>query len=115
MNNPGQVGHFLDPRSWHWDVLAVLGFCAQALFASRFIIQWIASERRKRSHIPIHFWYLSLFGGILMIVYGLLRRDPVIILGQAPGLIVYIRNLILIHRHTDADAGPTEDTASDRA
>jgi lipid-A-disaccharide synthase-like uncharacterized protein len=106
--------HFLDPRSWHWDLLAVLGFAAQALFASRFIIQWIASERARRSHIPIGFWYLSLSGGILMTVYGLLRRDPVIILGQAPGLIVYVRNLILIHRH-DAQAGTTKDAAADRA
>jgi lipid-A-disaccharide synthase-like uncharacterized protein len=108
-------GHFLDPRSWHWDLLAVLGFIAQALFASRFIIQWIASERRKRSHIPIYFWYASLFGGILMTIYGLLRRDPVIILGQAPGLVVYIRNLVLIHRHEHAQPGTTEDPAADRA
>ena len=108
------TGHFLDPRSWQWDVLAILGFGAQALFASRFIIQWIASERARRSHIPIHFWYLSLSGGILMTVYGLLRRDPVIILGQAPGLIVYARNLVLIHRH-HAESGTTKDTAPDRA
>jgi len=109
------VTHFLDPRSWHWDILAVLGFIAQALFASRFIIQWIASERRKRSHIPIHFWYLSLFGGILMTVYGLLRRDPVIILGQAPGIIVYVRNLVLIHRHEHAEPQAADDAAADRA
>jgi len=109
------VGHFLDPRSWHWDALAILGFFAQALFASRFIIQWIASEREKRSHIPVHFWYLSLAGGLLLTIYGLLRRDPVIILGQAPGLIVYTRNLVLIHRHENADNGTTEDTSADRA
>src|ERR1700688_2256372 len=77
----------LDPRSWHWDLLAAFGFCAQALFAGRFIIQWIASERRRASHIPVGFWWLSLSGGVLMTVYGVLRRDPVIILGQAPGLI----------------------------
>jgi lipid-A-disaccharide synthase-like uncharacterized protein len=106
---------FFDPRSWHWDILAVVGFIAQALFASRFIVQWIASERRKRSHIPIHFWYLSLFGGILMTLYGLLRRDPVIILGQAPGLIVYARNLVLIYRHEHAERRATEDAAADRA
>lgn len=105
--------HFLDPRSWQWDLLAVLGFGAQALFASRFIIQWIASERRKRSHIPIQFWYLSLSGGILMTFYGLLRRDPVIIIGQAPGLVVYTRNLMLIHRH--ADSGTEKQTSPDRA
>jgi lipid-A-disaccharide synthase-like uncharacterized protein len=107
--------HFLDPRSWHWDLIAVLGFGAQALFAGRFLIQWIASERLKRSHIPIQFWYLSLCGGILMTVYGLLRRDPVIILGQAPGLVVYVRNLVLIHRHDHAQPGRTDDTAAHRA
>jgi lipid-A-disaccharide synthase-like uncharacterized protein len=88
--------HAYDPRSWHWDLLAAFGFIAQALFAARFLVQWIASERRKVSHVPVAFWYLSLFGGILMIVYGVFRRDPVIILGQAPALIVYIRNLMLI-------------------
>jgi lipid-A-disaccharide synthase-like uncharacterized protein len=106
-------GHFFDPRTWHWDTLALLGFCGQALFASRFIIQWIASERKKRSHIPVLFWWLSLFGGAIVTIYGLLRRDPVIILGQAPGLIVYARNLVLIYRH--AEQHPTDDAAPDRA
>jgi len=97
----------LNPGSWHWDLLAVFGFIAQALFAARFIIQWIASERRRASHVPVQFWWLSLVGGILMTIYGLLRRDPVIILGQAPALIVYARNLMLIYRH--ADRHTTED------
>jgi lipid-A-disaccharide synthase-like uncharacterized protein len=98
-----------DPRSWHWDLLAVFGFAAQALFAARFIVQWISSERRRASHIPLAFWYLSLLGGILMTIYGIARRDPVIILGQAPGLVVYVRNLMLIHRH--AEVGHTEPPA----
>jgi lipid-A-disaccharide synthase-like uncharacterized protein len=85
-----------DPRTWHWDLLAAFGFVAQAVFAGRFLVQWISSERRKMSHVPVEFWYLSLSGGILMTIYGLARRDPVIIFGQAPGLIVYIRNLMLI-------------------
>ncbi len=105
--------HFLDPRTWHWDTLALLGFAGQALFASRFIIQWIASERRKRSHIPVQFWWLSLGGGFIVTIYGLLRRDPVIILGQAPGLIVYARNLVLIYRHAEQQSA--EDAAPDRA
>ena len=99
----------IDPRSWHWDLLAAFGFVAQALFAARFIVQWISSERRQMSHVPVAFWWLSLSGGVLMVVYGLLRRDPVIILGQAPALIVYLRNLMLIHRHaqrTTAEATP---------
>jgi lipid-A-disaccharide synthase-like uncharacterized protein len=109
------VTEFLDPRSWHWDLLAVLGFSAQAMFASRFIVQWISSERRKQSHIPIQFWYLSLTGGAMMVCYGLLRRDPVIILGQAPALFVYARNLVLIYRHRNAQPAPAKDTAADRA
>jgi lipid-A-disaccharide synthase-like uncharacterized protein len=99
--------HF-DPRTWHWDLIAAFGFIAQAIFAMRFIIQWISSERRRMSHVPVAFWWLSLSGGILMTVYGLLRRDPVIILGQAPGLVVYARNLILISRH--AERNPTQAT-----
>jgi lipid-A-disaccharide synthase-like uncharacterized protein len=100
----------LDPRSWHWDLLAAFGFIAQALFAGRFIIQWIASERRKMSHVPVGFWWLSLSGGILMTIYGVLRRDPVIVFGQAPGLVVYARNLMLIHRHAQH---PPAQTAPD--
>jgi lipid-A-disaccharide synthase-like uncharacterized protein len=97
----------LDPTTWHWDLLAAFGFIAQALFAGRFIIQWIASERRRMSHVPVGFWWLSLSGGILMTIYGVLRRDPVIILGQAPGLVVYARNLMLIHRHAERSAAQT--------
>ena len=92
----------IDPRTWQWDLLAVFGFGAQALFASRFIVQWIASERRRVSHMPVQFWYLSLAGGVMMLAYGVGRRDPVIILGQAPGLIVYVRNLMLIRREESA-------------
>ena len=72
-----------------------LGFVAQAVFASRFIVQWIASEKEKRSVIPMAFWYLSLTGGLLLTVYAVYRKDPVFILGQASGLIVYTRNIVL--------------------
>jgi len=88
-----------DPRTWHWDLLAAFGFIAQALFAARFIVQWISSERRRASHIPIQFWYLSIAGGLITTAYAIHRRDPVFIVGQASGLIVYIRNLMLIYRH----------------
>jgi lipid-A-disaccharide synthase-like uncharacterized protein len=89
----------LDPRTWQWDLLALFGFFAQAMFSMRFIVQWIASERKKQSHIPIYFWYFSLLGGAMMLAYGVGRRDPVIILGQAPGIVIYVRNLMLIRRH----------------
>ena len=87
----------LDPRTW--DFWVAFGLAGQMLFGSRFIVQWIASERKKTSHIPIIFWYLSLSGGIVTALYAIHRRDPVFVIGQSAGLIVYIRNLMLIHRH----------------
>lgn len=78
--------------------LMVLGFGGQALFSARFIVQWIASEARKESIIPMAFWYFSLAGGLLLLTYAVLRHDPVFVLGQAAGLIVYTRNLVLISR-----------------
>ena len=78
--------------------LLVLGFSGQAAFSLRFIVQWIRSEMKRESHIPIVFWYFSLIGGSLLLIYAIFRRDPVIILGQATGLIVYIRNLRLIYK-----------------
>ena len=80
------------------NCLLVLGFVAQGLFTARFIIQWIASERAGRSVVPLSFWLLSVIGGGLLLVYAILKRDPVFILGQAGGLLVYLRNLWLIFR-----------------
>ena len=80
-----------------WWVL--LGFAAQGLFTMRFLVQWIASERAKRSVIPLAFWYLSIGGGLLLLIYALYRKDPVFIAGQAFGLIVYLRNLYFIVTH----------------
>jgi len=85
----------LDPR--HWDLWVLIGFLGQFLFAARFIVQWISSERKRESHIPIQFWYLSLIGGAIMAAYAIHRRDPVFVVGQMSGLIVYVRNLMLIH------------------
>ena len=76
----------------------IVGFLGQGLFASRFIVQWIYSERMKASSIPISFWYLSIFGGITLLIYAIFRRDPVIILGQSFGILIYLRNLILIYK-----------------
>ena len=83
--------------------LLVLGFAGQAVFALRFIVQWICSEAKGESYIPIVFWYFSILGGFLLLLYAILRGDPVIILGQASGLIVYIRNLMLIYRKKNSD------------
>ena len=75
-----------------------IGLAGQCLFMARFIVQWIHSERQGQSLIPVSFWYLSLLGGLIVLAYGLHKLDPVIILGQLPGTIVYTRNLVLIHR-----------------
>lgn len=75
-----------------------IGFFGQAIFASRFIIQWIYSEKKGRSSIPIIFWYLSIFGGVALLIYALFRKDPVIIVGQLFGILIYTRNLILIYK-----------------
>ena len=76
----------------------IIGFTGQALFASRFIVQWIYSEKVGKSSIPIIFWYLSIFGGIGLLIYAIFRKDPVIITGQLFGIFIYMRNLILIYR-----------------
>ena len=74
-----------------------IGFIGQGLFASRFIVQWVYSEKKGESYIPIIFWYLSIFGGLGLLTYAIFRKDPVIILGQSFGIIIYLRNLILIY------------------
>lgn len=80
-----------------WWLLAI-GFLGQAFFFMRFFWQWIVSEREKKSVIPICFWYLSLGGSVFLLLYAILRRDIVFTVGQSTGSIIYIRNIILIHR-----------------
>ena len=70
----------------------LIGFLGQTLFASRFIFQWLHSERKGESSIPIIFWYLSIFGGIGLLTYAIFRKDPVIITGQTFGIFNYLRN-----------------------
>ncbi|MFY7698493.1 MAG: lipid-A-disaccharide synthase N-terminal domain-containing protein [Legionella sp.] len=76
----------------------MIGFLGQAIFSARFIIQWLVSEKEKRSIIPVIFWYLSLFGGVILLFYSIYKADPVFILGQSTGIFIYSRNLYLIHR-----------------
>jgi lipid-A-disaccharide synthase-like uncharacterized protein len=80
-----------------------IGLFGQMLFSARFIIQWIASERVRRSVIPVAFWYFSLAGGLTLLAYAVHRRDPVFMLGQALGLVIYLRNIWLIHRGAGQD------------
>ena len=81
-----------------FDMWVALGFAAQFLFTMRFVVQWIASERAKRSVMPVVFWYFSLAGGLILLAYAIYRRDPVFVLGQSLGVFIYLRNLVLISR-----------------
>ena len=80
---------------WLW---LGIGFLGQALFSARFLVQWLASERARRSIVPKAFWFFSLAGGVTLLAYALYRRDPVFIAGQGAGLFIYTRNLMLIRR-----------------
>jgi lipid-A-disaccharide synthase-like uncharacterized protein len=75
-----------------------IGFMGQAFFTARFALQWVASERKGSSVVPVEFWWLSLLGGAALLGYSVFRRDPVIVVGQGMGLLVYARNLILLDR-----------------
>ena len=86
-----------------------IGFFAQFLFSMRFLVQWIASERAKKSVIPVAFWYLSISGSLLLLAYAIHREDPVFILGQSMGVFIYLRNLTLIYRKRDKDLMPIND------
>ena len=76
----------------------IIGFLGQVAFAARFVIQWVVSEKKGESTIPLAFWYCSIAGSIILLTYAIHREDPVFILGQSLGSIIYIRNLILIDR-----------------
>jgi lipid-A-disaccharide synthase-like uncharacterized protein len=78
------------------NVWIAIGFLGQICFSARFIVQWWTSERRKRSVVPLSFWYLSLAGGLILLAYAVHRLDPVFIAGQAFGSFIYLRNLALI-------------------
>ena len=92
-----------------FDLWLVFGIVAQLLFAMRFVVQWIASEKAGRSVMPMAFWFFSMGGGLLTLVYGLVKREPIIILGQVLSVFIYVRNLQLILKDrrrpkSDADA-----------
>ena len=85
-------------------IFLIIGFVGQFIFASRFIVQWIYSEKKGESSIPIIFWYLSIIGGLSLLMYAIFRKEPVIILGQSFGILVYTRNLILIYRKNEKNS-----------
>ena len=93
------------------NLWVAIGLGGQVLFSLRFLVQWISSERRGESHIPVVFWYFSLAGGIVLFFYALHRRDIVFEIGQAGGILVYARNLVLIRRRTAAGKARPGDPA----
>ena len=87
---------FYDAFVAKFDFWLVFGVIAQLLFAGRFLVQWIASEKQGKSVIPFAFWFFSMGGGLMTLVYGLVKREPVIILGQGLATFIYVRNIMLI-------------------
>jgi len=81
----------------------LVGLGGQVLFMMRFLVQWIVSERAHRSTIPVAFWWLSIGGAAILLAYAVWRTDPVFILGQSTGFLIYARNLWLIHAERRAD------------
>ncbi len=75
-----------------------IGLFGQSMFFMRFFVQWLASEKRKESIIPDAFWYFSILGGFILLAYAIYKRDPVFILGQSTGVLIYSRNLYFIHK-----------------
>ncbi len=94
-----KCGNLLTAREIAW---IVIGFAGQAFFFARFLIQWLVSEKAKRSVVPTAFWYFSIGGSVVLVAYALHRADPVFILGQSLGCFIYLRNLQLIHRQQTA-------------
>ena len=92
------MSNFISTLSSAELIFLCIGFVGQGLFASRFIVQWIYSEKIGNSAIPVIFWYLSIFGGLGLLTYAIFRKDPVIITGQLFGIFIYLRNLILIYK-----------------
>lgn len=93
----------------------VIGFLGQAIFTARFLAQWVASERRRDSVVPVIFWWLSMGGGLTLLCYAVHRQDPVIIVGQSMGVFIYIRNLMLLAKGRKLAAKREARAAADTA
>ena len=97
MYNLLKMLHADTPADAIWVTVGLLG---QLMFTARFIVQWLSSEKAGRSVVPVAFWYFSICGGLIVLAYGIHKFDPVIILGQLPGTVIYARNLWLIRAET---------------
>jgi len=93
-----QLGAYIGEVVDKFDFWVVFGLAAQLVFGARFLVQWISSERAGKSVIPFAFWIISIAGGLMTLLYGLVKREPVIIFGQALSTIIYVRNVVLIFR-----------------
>jgi lipid-A-disaccharide synthase-like uncharacterized protein len=76
----------------------IVGLVAQLLFSGRFLVQWIVSEKKGKSTVPVAFWYLSIAGGLMLLTYAIQRAEPIFVIGRSAGLVVYTRNLMLIYK-----------------
>lgn len=106
MNIITQIQDYLIAKPW-----VIIGFVGQFLFMMRFVVQWMASERAKKSVMPVAFWFFSLGGGTVLLIYALYQKDPVFIAGQGLGLIIYLRNLAFIFKKPAPQKNETDKTA----
>jgi lipid-A-disaccharide synthase-like uncharacterized protein len=97
--------YFYDVFVLKFDFWLGFGIVAQLLFTARFIVQWIASEKAGKSVMPLAFWFFSMAGGLMTLIYGLVKREPVIIMGQALAVFIYMRNLALIFKERKLSGG----------
>jgi lipid-A-disaccharide synthase-like uncharacterized protein len=110
-----------DLRAYFYDVFVakldfwlIFGLAAQLLFTARFLVQWLVSEKLGKSVVPVAFWFLSMGGGVMLLVYGLVRREPIIILGQGLAVFIYLRNLMLIFKPKNSEVGGNDAKKLDR-
>ncbi|MGY4308672.1 lipid-A-disaccharide synthase-like uncharacterized protein [Bradyrhizobium sp. USDA 4369] len=96
--------YFYDIFIAKFDFWLVFGLAAQLAFAARFLVQWIASERAGKSVVPLAFWFFSIGGGLMTLIYGLVKREPVIIFGQLLSNIIYVRNVMLIFKNRQRES-----------
>jgi lipid-A-disaccharide synthase-like uncharacterized protein len=97
--------YFYDVFVAKFDFWLAFGLIAQLFFTARFLVQWITSERAGKSVVPMAFWFFSMGGGLMTLVYGIVKREPVIIVGQALATIIYIRNIMLIVKNRASSTG----------
>lgn len=96
--SPAHLKELRSNNSWQDSAWQVVGFIGQIMFSMRFILQWLASEKLKKSIMPVSFWYFSLFGSLTLLSYAIYQQDPVFIIGQSFGMVVYLRNLYFIFK-----------------